>query len=242
MLATTRAIVLRTVKFSENQLIVDMLTEQLGRMSAMCRIPKTQKGRLKKQFFQPLSILELQVDHRPNRQLQHMRDARLANAYTSIPFDATKLSVALFTAEFLTYATRNEQPNLPLFRYVESSLLWLDANTTPMKTANFHLVFMMRLSRFVGFYPNLEGYVPGAFFDLEASSFTSFPPLHANFLSAADSALVVTLMRMTFDTMHLFRFSRDERNRCTEVILTYYRLHVPAFPELRSLPILQQLF
>ena len=49
-------------------------------------------------------------------------------------------------------------------------------------------------------------------------------------------------MRMNYDTMHLFRMSHDERNRCVELILAYYKLHVPNFPELKSLAVLQELF
>ncbi len=36
--------------------------------------------------------------------------------------------------------------------------------------------------------------------------------------------------------------SRQERNRCVEVIISYYRLHMPDFPELKTLPILKELF
>ena len=240
MLTKTSAIVIRSMKYGESKMIIDLLTQTEGRVSVIVNVPQSSKGRVKKQFFQPMTILDVELDIRPKAQLQKLRDVRIAVPYMSLTTDPRKLSVALFLAEFLYYATRGERDNPLLFGYISSGLQWLDTCTEQF--ANFHLVFMMRLSRFVGFYPNLEGYVPGAFFDLEASSFTSLPPLHANFLSAADSALVVTLMRMTFDTMHLFRFSRDERNRFTEVILTYYRLHVPAFPELRSLPVLQQLF
>ena len=102
MMTNSRAIVLNTLKFGEQQLIVDMLTEELGRVSFICRIPKTQKGKLKKQFFQPLSLLDAVFDYRQNARLQHLRDVRLSQPFTSIPFDAGKLSIALFLAEFLT--------------------------------------------------------------------------------------------------------------------------------------------
>ena len=49
-------------------------------------------------------------------------------------------------------------------------------------------------------------------------------------------------MRMNYDTMHLFEMSRAERNRCVEIILSYYRLHLPGFPELKSLEVLRELY
>ena len=50
------------------------------------------------------------------------------------------------------------------------------------------------------------------------------------------------MMRMDYQNMHLFRMSRTDRNRCLDVMLTYYRLHLPSFPELKSLPVLKELF
>ena len=240
MMTNSRAIVLNTLKFGEQQLIVDMLTEELGRVSFICRIPKTQKGKLKKQFFQPLSLLDAVFDYRQNARLQHLRDVRLSQPFTSIPFDAGKLSIALFLSEFLTYATRDEQQNAALFNYVVNSIDWLDGQTTSF--ANFHLVFMMRLSRFIGFFPNVDDYHEGDYFDMRNASFSSMVPLHTDFLNAADSSKIQLLMRMNYDTMHLFKMNHEDRNRIIDVLITYYRLHVPSFPELQSLPVMKQLW
>jgi len=53
---------------------------------------------------------------------------------------------------------------------------------------------------------------------------------------------VQLMMRMDFPTMHLFQMSHAERNRLLEVVLFYYRLHLPDFPELKSLSVLQALY
>ena len=240
MLTSSKAIVLNSLKYGEQQLIVDLLTEELGRVSFICRIPKTQKGKLKKQLFQPLSLLDVVFDYRQNARLQHIRDIRLTQPFASIPFDAGKLSIALFLAEFLTYATRDEQQNAALFNYVVNSVSWLDGQAESF--ANFHLVFMMRLSRFIGFFPNLEDYREGAVFDMRSGEFAYSAPLHGDYINADEAARLGLLMRMNYETMHLFHMTREERNRCVELMLAYYKLHVPNFPELRSLAVLQELF
>jgi DNA repair protein RecO (recombination protein O) len=203
-------------------------------------IPKSTKAKIKKQLFQPLSILEIEFDSRPKVQLQKLADARLASPFSSIPFQPHKLSISLFLAEFLYYALRGEQQNEHLFDYVTNSLLWLDGQQD--RFSNFHLVFLMRLSRFLGFYPNLDNYVEGCYFDLRAATFCTVPPLHRDFLQPDEAAKLQLMMRMDYPTMHLFRLSHHERNRLLEVAVTYYRLHLPSFPELKSLPVLQQLF
>lgn len=240
MLVKTEAVVLHSLKYGDSRMIVDVFTREAGRLSLMVPVPKTSKSRLKKQYFQPMTLLEVECDLRPHRQLQQLRDARLLSPYTSMPFSPEKLAISLFVAEFLYYALHSEQQEKLLFSYVCDSMQWLDMAVSDY--ANFHLTFLMRLSRFLGFYPNLDDYVEGAVFDLRAATFSKTVPLHRDFLSAEQSARIQQLMRMDFPTMHLFRLSRHERNEITGVLLYYYRLHLPQFPELKSLAVLQELW
>ena len=101
MLTKTQAIVLHSLKYGETRLIVDMFTRSQGRQSFIVSIPKSVKGKIKKQLFQPLTLLEIEYDLRPKLQLQKLSDVRLASPFSSIPFDPNKLSISLFIAEFL---------------------------------------------------------------------------------------------------------------------------------------------
>ena len=240
MLTKTQAIVLHSLKYGETRLIVDMFTRAFGRQSFIVSIPKTPKGKIKKQFFQPLTLLEIETDIRPKMQLQKLHDVRLMSPFATIPFEPDKLAISLFVAEFLYYALRSEQRNELLYDYLENSIMWLDGQQT--RFANFHLVFLLRLTRFLGFYPNLDDYKDGDYFDLRESVFMSNPPVHRDFLHPEEAQKVQLMMRMDFPTMHLFRMSHQERNRLLEVSLKYYRLHLPDFPEMKSIEVLQALY
>ena len=149
--------------------------------------------------------------------------------------------MALFLAEFLYRAMREEAENRPLFAYLEHSVIWLDECKESF--ANFHLVFLMRLSRFLGLYPNLEDYHAGDYFDMLNACFISIrPQLHSSYINPEEAGQLCQLMRMNYDTMHLFTMNRAERIRCLTIINDYYRLHLPDFPVLKSLEILKELF
>jgi DNA repair protein RecO (recombination protein O) len=169
----------------------------------------------------------------------------------SLLTDPSKLAIALFIAEFLYHALKDEQTNTPLFDYIRSSIEWLDNRQDHY--ANFHLVFLIHLSRFLGFFPNLskeerskegsnEIRGEGVYFDLRAATFCTTPPPHHDYLMPEEAGHIALIMRMDYATMHLFRLTRAERNRILEIVEHYYRLHLPAFPELRSLPVLRELF
>lgn len=236
----TKAIVLRTVKYGESRIIVDLLTREAGRVSMVCQLTKSGNGKIKKQLLQPMTMLDVVFDYRKNISLQHFQDLRIGQVYRSLLFDPYKLSITLFLAEFLIYATRDETDNRQLYDFIETSLLWLD--NADGGFANFHLVFMLRISLFIGFYPNLDDYHEGCWFDLREGCFTPLRPSHNDCLKPDEAARMRTIMRMSLDNMHLFRMSRVERNRCAEIILYYYRLHQTDFPELRSLDVLRELF
>lgn len=240
MLVKTKAIVLNSLKYGESQLIVDMFTESHGRLSFMQRIPRTSRSGVKKQFFQPLTLLAIEFDFRPSQKLQRVREASVSSPFVSVPFDAFKLSIALFVAEFTGYCTRSEQANPSLYHFIENSVRWLDACADGF--ANFHIVYMLHLTRFIGFYPNLDDGGDDSCFDMRAGCFTPHVPVHSDFLKPEEACKIRLLMRLNYTTMRLLSLSRSERNRIVDVILQYYRLHQPGFPEMKSLPVLVQLF
>jgi DNA repair protein RecO (recombination protein O) len=240
MLMKTEAIVLHSIKYGEQRIIADLFTRAHGRVSFIVPLPRSSKGRLKKQFFQPMTLLNVEYDLRPSVQLQKLHDAALLSPLSSMHSEPSKLAIALFLSEFLYHALKSEQQNEPLFQYVTSSIEWLDGSDGHF--ANFHLVFLMRLSRFLGFYPNLEHDADDTFFDLRAATFCAAPPLHRDYLLPLEATHIQLLMRMDYASMHLFLLSRSQRSRILELLLTYYRIHLPDFPELRSTEVLHELF
>lgn len=240
MITKTTAIVLHNIKYGDNKMIVDMFTRAHGRVSFLVPMPKSAKSKMRKQLFLPLSLLSLEYDYRTKVQLQKIREVSMLHPYSSLPFDMDKLTVGMFIAEFLYHSLYGEQANEPMFEYITDSLLWFDSAPSPV--SNFHLVFMMRLSRFLGFYPNLVDYSQGCVFDLRSGDFSTSVPTHRDFLDVRESSLMQLMLRMNYPTMHLFKMSREQRNRLLDVIVCYYRLHLPSFPEMKSLEVLRNIY
>jgi DNA repair protein RecO (recombination protein O) len=249
MQQTLRGIVLRTVKYGDTSIIVDLFTESHGRMSFMASTSRAKRSVRNVSFWQPLSMVEFSAELLPNGgKLPRPSDVRTYYNYMDLPFSPVKSTLALFLSEFLSAALREEKENAPLFRYIESSLQWLDLAEAPASVANFHLAFLMHLSRFIGIYPNLDINSQLStvncqlYFDLLAGTYCDHRPSHPHFLQGQEAQNLPTLFRMNYPTMHLFRLSRRERQRILQVLNTYYRLHVPQFPELKSLEVLQEFY
>lgn len=231
---TFRGILLRAVRCGDRRVVVDLLTRG-GRVSAVAAVGR----HVSPAVVQPLSVLDVELGRARGGRLPVVREAVAAPAWRTIPYDGAKCAIAFFLAEFLSYVVCEGAADESVYDYVESSLQWLDDAQDGV--ANFHLMFIIRLAPLVGLALDGSDYTPGALFDLREGQFARTVPVHPDWLSPADAERMMTLLRMTPQTLQLFRMSRQERNRVIDVALLFYRLHLAGFPPLKTLDVLRQL-
>lgn len=239
MLLKSRAIVLHTLRYNDTNIICHLLTEQAGCAAFIVGISSSRKARVRHTLFQPLQRMEIEWNAREREGLERIRNVS-ALPFASIPCEPRKAAVALFLAEFMWQALKKEPPSPGIFHYVWQSLQWYDLCTAGY--ANFHLVFLLRFSRLLGIFPNTDNYADGTWFDLLSGDFVASRPTHGHVLSPDDTALLPKLLRMQYQSMHVFRFNGSQRSRLLQFVCDYYRLHVAEFPELKSLPVLREVF
>ncbi len=240
MLHKTRGVVLHSVGYSDAYSIVHVFTEEFGRVTYLTAKSKGKKTKVNKSLFHPLSVLDLEVEHLNLRDMHRIKEAKPYFLSANTLFDPVKSSICIFLAEFISKVVKDIQPNPLLFNYICDSIQVLDL--LERGAANFHLVFIFRMSRFLGFYPDMTEYKKGMFFDLQNGEFVNYKPLHPYYLNPDDSEVFALLMRMDYSNMYSFRFSHTERVNIINKVLEYYRLHLSDFSELKSLEILQNLF
>lgn len=236
-----KVIVLHVLRYADDKLIVECLSEAEGRVSFVVRISHSSRAAVRHTLFQPLAVLDVEWTARPRGGLAIPKSARVATPFSTLHAEPRKATVALFLAEVLMYIVRSEEASGAMFEFVASSLEWFDTAPVGTATANFHIVFLLRLSLFLGITPNLDDRdLP--YFDLMAGEFLGTAPAHAYYIYGAEASAFSQLMRMNFGTMHLFALSREQRGRILELVLQYYRLHLPAMPEPKSLDVLREVF
>lgn len=234
----THGIVLRKVRYNDTGMIVDIFTASRGTVSFLAKAGKG--SHIKAPLLTPLAIVDIGFRWRAQRPLQHLDDVQTAMPYSTLGIDPVRTSVAMFLQEFLYHALKNEVANESLFDYVTESMRILDGAQDGL--ANFHLAFMIRLTHYLGLWPRTGNWQKGYILDLKEASMTSHIPNHRYWIPAEETAQVPTLARMTFDNMRYFKMSHTQRNTILDGLITYYRLHVPEFPELRSIEVLREIF
>lgn len=240
MQTKTKAIVLNNVKLKDNTLILHLYTEEFGRCSCLLFGAQSKRGGRKLAFTQPLSLVEIVVEHRPNRDLQKIKELKVDRPANGILFNPYKNTIAFFLAEILCNVLKTSERDESLFLFLHNSIRYLDQMENGI--CNFHLTFLVKLSYFLGLWPDIDRLTTYPYFDLKQASFVQSVPLHKYYLETARSPLLQYLTRINYRNMHLFRFSRNERNEIIERMLDYYRLHLQGVGELKTLDVLKEVF
>ena len=238
MLIPTNALVLSKLKYNDNDLIVKCYTQQLGIVSFLLRgILKNKKSPTKAAYFQPLSLVQLTIVYKENRSLQSVSDTKMNHHYASLHSHVLKSAIVMFLSEVLASTLKEEEPNKTLFSYLETTLLWLDEQT---EFSNFHLLFMLNLSKYLGFYPD-TGAMHLPYFNLSEGKFEN--NLHGDYtISGHNLTLLKQLLETPFDALSAVKINSKQRQSFLNMLLLYFELHLGSFKPPKSLQILNQVF
>ncbi len=241
MRQTFHLIALRTIRHNERHNILTAYSLEGGRMAFAVNAGSGRSASRMRALLMPLSLVECEAEVRPGRDVHTLMQPRPMVTLHGVYSSPVKSTVAMFLAEVLEIVFRDGPADGPVWNYVAGSITALDG-LRGGAVANFHAVFLFGLARALGIAPDTGCYRTGMVFDMVDGVFRSSAPLHRHFLTAEDSAAVVTLSRLNYGNMHLWRMSRDQRRRLLEELLRYFTLHYAAMGNLKSLDVVKTLF
>ena len=237
MLKQSRGIVLNFVKYSESSIIAKVFTEEFGLQSYVAKGVRGKKSKTKIALFEPLTQVEIVAYQKENKSIHNLREIRVSYAYQSIPFDVTKRAILFFLDEVLIKTIKEESQAKELFEWLSHALTWFDLNDE--NSLNFHLVFMMQLTRFLGFHPKKDPAPNYQFFNLESGIFTSSQPNNPNYLSGETAMFFNALHDSSFEDAIQLKLNSMQRRKLLEALIVYYKLHFPGFGEIKSVEVLK---
>lgn len=240
MLYKTLGIALKTTNYADNGIIAHIFTEAFGMQSYLINAARKPKARISANLFQPLHLLDLIVYHKESIGLQRIKEARQYPVLKEIPLDITKSSMAIFLNEILYKLLRQQSPDSSLFNFIQQSIIWLDE--TDQSLANFHLVFLIKLSRFLGFLPLYQQRQQQVYFNLLDGVFCDNLPVHGHILQEPHTSIFLQLLQTGFKTSYQVKMSKEDRKYLLEKVLEFYRLHTENFGRVHSFYILEEIF
>ena len=232
----TKAIVISALKYQEKSLIVKCFTLSHGLKSYFVRDAfSSRKTSQKMAYFQPMTILEIEATHKNKGTLEHFKEIKIAAPFQSIHLDIFKSTIVMFISEIVHHSIHEEEKNESLFVFLEAALHWLDEHD---EMANFHLILMLEMTKYFGFYPDVSD-IDMPFFEMNEGVFT---PFHAvGSLSEHESNLFKKLIALKFDNSQKV-FHVIERQLLLKILIDYYAFHLDGFKRPKSLEVLKEVF
>lgn len=228
MLHKTRGIALGYIRYKETSIIAKVYTEAFGIQSYIVNGVRSTKSKTNRiALFQPLTLLDMVVYHKNKDDSVHrISELKCYHPFATLPYDVIKSSLALFVTEMLGKVLREEETNEPLFQFLEQAVLFLDEADSRFE--NFHIQFLLELATHLGFgIDELD--------DLETELRGNHYPHRAD---ATEREILTQLLFGPFGTP--VQMDRTRRTAILEKILFFYKIHLDALGEIRSLDVLKE--
>ena len=239
MLVKTRGIVLSSIKYSESSIITKIYTEEFGMLSFMVRGVRKRKARISASFFQAFTLLDLDINYKPKSNLQNIKELSLSQRTDSLHSDVRKSTLALFLAEILHKSLEEEQQDQGLFEFLQLTIEFLDSMEASF--GNFHLIFLLQLSKYLGFFPSEQKTNQESYFNMESGTFEA-NPYHDQFLNEEQSSKLSDLMKLSYLERELVQLTAKQRSQLLDELIRYYQLHLPGMGRISSKDVLTGVF
>ena len=230
---------MHTVKYGESSLIVHAYTEKFGRQSLMIKGVRKSKKQNRSNLFQPLFLLDFEIYHREKRSVQLISSVSRSVPLNSIPYNHTLSTQALFIAEVLYRVLKEEESNPMLFHFLVNSVEYLDSLQRP--SPDFHIVFLIQLTKYLGFYPVNNYSEENPYFDLLRGSFKPVLLDDMTQLDRSTGLLFSHFLKLDYPSLRETTFNRHQRNMVLRDLLRFYRFHNEGMGEVRSAEVLASL-
>lgn len=238
MLTDTSAVVLKAVRYSDTNSIVHTYTEQFGSTSYLVSRSSGRKSGGLRALFLPLSVVQITTDHRPNKDIQRIKEATILHTPMRPSVDPVANAIALFVAELLDRILRSSDCDPQLFAFVTSEIRRME-EVDAQSMASFHLYFLGALSWRLGIMPDVEGYRKG---DILCCEEGRFRPAIGRQESERSEVSYLLHKMLTMPRQETLVIDRNGRNKLLALLLQYFDHHFPGVSQLKSPRILQELF
>ncbi len=221
MLHKTRGIVFRFTRYGETSIIVTIFTELFGLQTYIVNGVRSKSSRKQIALYQPLTLLDLVVYHKENANIMRIREARCFHQYASLQNDIRKSSQALFLNEIINRAIKEQSHAQEIGSFLFDSFEMLDR--LPSNYENFHIVFLIKLSRFLGFGPQRAAEL-----------------LTGRVADADEERLIEQILQADYTTVT--PMTQIQRRAILDAVVRFYRSHIENMGEVKSIEVLKELF
>jgi DNA repair protein RecO (recombination protein O) len=233
----SQGIVFRVLKYGESSIICDIYTREKGLKSFIVSGVRSQKAGGRAAIYRHLNVVDIVAYNQDGDRLARIKEISLGHHFLQINADVIISSVAIFMLELCRNSIREREPNPELFDFLLSWMHFLDLQK-PFHPAT-HLLFMIEFSAAMGFGPMRNFHTSRPYFSLIEGCYDHFSASTPHVLDGDESEDLYSLLGISRENLNSFRMPKIKRDKLTENLLMYYKLHLPSFKTVQSIDVLK---
>lgn len=235
MRVSDKAIILQATKYGDKKHILKLYTYRHGLLTVIASVGRSPSSKIRLANILPLSMIEVEFVYKQNKEIHTLTEASSYFVLNHVWESLLKLTIAQFLNEILIKSLKEQNANHHLFEFIETCLRYL--NDSEDNFMNLHLYFMLEFSKYLGFEPQNNYSKDLPFFDLREGRFSIVSLTFPLALSREDSEYFSKALDLNLLNTNV---SNTQRQLLLEILIAYYKLHIPAFNEIKSLYVLRE--
>lgn len=240
MLINSTGIILRSVKYSETSLILDIYTRDYGLKTYIVSGARKKNSSLSAAILQVCNIVDIVAYNKENTKINRIKEVRVSKIFNKLSFDIQRFSIALLILEILHKSVKDLVANEKLFDFVVNVLLFLDQREIPPK--NLHISVLCELSKFLGFEPENNYTEEYCYFDMREGRFTDFKPLHEDCFEEPESRYFHNVLTKDFIQTEQLHIPRSLKHFLLDKLITFYKIHLTDFGKIKTYDVFKNIF
>lgn len=237
MRISDKAIVLQAIKHGDKNSILKLYTKHHGSISVVAFASKSPSAKVKSSTILPLSLIDTVFVLKQNKEIHPLNETSCYYVNNGITNNFEKLAIAQFINEMLLKTLKEQGANEHLFEFIETCIKYL--NDSEENYMNLHVYFLIELSKYLGFEPQNNFSPSQCYFDCREGKFTSLGLTMPLGLNLEDSKLFSEFLNTNSLRTKLNHY---QRQLLLDILLAYYKLHIPSFQDVKSLEVLREVF
>lgn len=240
MIISTKGIVLRVIKYGDSSIICNIFTELLGLQTYLVKGVRSEKKQSQKgNILRPGNILDLQVYHQNDKNLQYIKEYRLDYFFETIGDNVIKNTLLLYAVEVLSNLVQTADAQEELFEFATDFLHKMDQARAD-QLGNMPVFFLKEAAKKMGYAIDDNYSSSNCYLNTYEGC---FQPRPGEALPVFDRELsyncYLLIKETTFENITTIKVPAADRSAILEGYLHFVQWHDKSFKPLKSLPVLQ---
>ena len=232
-------IIVRSFKYGESSLILDILTAEFGLKSFIIQSVRKQKSRISPTSVQLLASVDIDYYFKEDTELYQLKEIKTNELWISIYSDMRKMSMGMYVAELTKKIVNKYENHEDVYTLLKQVLYKLEHSD---HCWSLHLWYTIQLKSLSGFSLLRTTLDDDQYYDIRSGQIQLVKPFHGYYFDQNMLAILKEIESMEIEHIELLTIGKQLKNVLLENLLEYFKMHVHNFTEVKSLDILKTVF